>query len=272
MALLFLVYPAVAVADSFQRLQGERLRFGIVLTAEVSDDAAESKELELQSGDLFDSSDENISSSRRPAIEQDGFVAFRINDVPYSLKDVPVGVWFAPYVRDVANRGIVSGYRNAQGVPTGIFGPERNVSIEELAKMAVQASGFSVDRCQLPAKNALAAGRWSERFLACAEQQGFVVYSDGTVDPGRPATRAEVVMTVLQAFGSSLRASEGQKAIFSDVTSSTLYIDAIYTAVADGIVSGYVTPKGSTFAPEKPINRAEVSKILSIALQVYSRR
>lgn len=269
-----LVFPLAASADSFEILQSETQRFEATHTMDKADQVAEGAEALLQSSSLFSGTDtENSASSRRAgSIESEGFVVFRINAVPYTLRDVPVGIWFAPYVRDVADRGIVSGYRNAQGIPTGFFGPDKSVSIEELAKMAVQSSGGQVENCALPGRNLAAVGRWSERYLACTEQRGFVVFSDGTVDPSRPATRAEVVITILQAFGISLRSSDGQKALFTDVSPSTLYVDAIYTAVSDGLVTGYVTKTGSTFGPDKPINRAEVSKMLSMALQLYGSR
>ena len=49
---------------------------------------------------------------------------------------------------------------------------------------------------------------------------------------------------------------------------------AIKTAAMDGIVSGDTDAKGTltgAFGPERPINRAEVSKILSVAIQVYRK-
>jgi hypothetical protein len=60
----------------------------------------------------------------------------------------------------------------------------------------------------------------------------------------------------------------------ADVSPSTLFSEAIYTAVRDGVMSGDTDAIGhltGRFRPEDPINRAETAKIVSAALQVYSR-
>ena len=59
-----------------------------------------------------------------------------------------------------------------------------------------------------------------------------------------------------------------------DVTDSTLFSSAIFTAYADRIVSGETDASGNPtgyFFPERPVNRAEVAKIVSLALQVYGK-
>ncbi len=234
-------------------------------------------DMQLESTDeFFPNSGGSSSSTRRlvdPIVES-RFVIFRLDGVPYELKDVPVTAWFAPYVRDVAERGIVSGYRSALGVPTGIFGPERNVSIEELAKMSVEAAKINRGPCSVKPKNVAAEKSWSALYITCAELNGFAVYADGTVNILRPATRAEVVMTVLQAFGVALRETAPTGPKLKDVTASTLFSSAIFTALQDGIVSGFADAAGNPtgfFGPEKFVNRAEVSKIISLAVQVYGR-
>ncbi len=200
----------------------------------------------------------------------DLYITIRVDNFPVILTDVPKEEWFAPYVRDVAGRGIVSGYRDADGFPLGLFGPADSVTIEQLAKMAVESAGISLELCKDPAKNPTAEGSWSLPYIACAEQKGWAVYSDGTVDVHRLATRAEVVVTILQAFTVKLDTKKGT--VFNDVTTSTQFGGAIETAADDGIVSGYRTASGKAtgeFGPEDPVNRAETAKIIALALQVY---
>ncbi len=277
-ALTFLASMSFSVfADPYQDLQTGADAFQNVLQQEIDELVQDQADLKLQSTDEFFPVSGSGSSSSRwgPDAASSPFVTFRIGDASYILTDVPVTAWFAPYVRDVADQGIVSGYKNADGTPSGLFGPERNVSIEELAKMAVLAARLSLGSCEDPPKNVAAQKSWSATYIRCAELRNFAVYADGSVDIQRPATRGEVVMTVLQAFGVPLRDSPPAGPALKDVTASTLFSSAIFTALQDGVVAGFSDAAGNLtgyFGPEKPVNRAEVSKIISLAVQLYGEQ
>lgn len=217
-----------------------------------------------------------VSGTGTVTVENQGpespFVQFSVDGKIVTLTDVPVTSWFGPFVRDAADRGIVSGYRNERGEFTGLYGPGNNVTLEELAKMAFIAAGLSRGECPVLPKNPLAQNRWSTPYIACAENEGFAVFADGTVDILRPATRSEVTITVLQAFGAELRDTAPVGTKLKDVTDSTLFSSAIYAAIQDRVVSGDTDSAGNPtgmFRPADPINRAEVAKILSAAIQVY---
>lgn len=199
------------------------------------------------------------------------FVTLQWNAEQIPLTDVPLASWFAPYVRDAVERGVVSGYTDASGRPSGTFGPERPVSVEEVAKMALLVSGHSTSGCPSKARNAGAAGRWSLPFISCAESLGWTIYSDGTVDVSRPALRQEVVLTVLEAFGVTPQSLTGINP-FSDVTAATQFASSILRAAADGIIGGYTDASGrptGQFGPDRTITRAEIAKVLSLARQLY---
>ena len=279
MRFLFSVLMTVVLAVPVHALTpDEELRreidtFVPVLAQDKADIAAEGAEAGIEaSAEFFPSDGTEVPGEREDPNATT--VVVRINDIPYALKDVPLTAWFAPYVRDMAERGIVSGYKDAQGIPTGVFGPERNVTLAELAKMAVAAAQIETSSCPAEPKNPTAKGLWSAPYVACAEQKNFAVFGDGTADTKRAATRAEVVITVLQAFGASVDELTEADNLFKDVTPSTLFAGAIKTAVLDGVVNGYADAGGKPtgfFGPDKFINRAEVSKILSIAVQVYGQ-
>lgn len=198
------------------------------------------------------------------------FVTVTVDDETVALTDVPKSAWFAPYVRAVAEEGIVSGYRDEAGNPLGLYGPADSVTMEQVAKIAVLAAGIDTASCAGPLKNAAAAGTWSAEFLQCAESEHWAVYSEGTVDPLRPATRSEVLVTILQAFSVELRFTDDSP--FSDVDSSVEFLPAIVTAYEDHIVSGYTDEEGTPtgkFGPHDPVNRAELAKMVTLALEVY---
>jgi hypothetical protein len=125
-----------------------------------------------------------------------------------AFRDVPRDAWFAPYVRVAAEQGIVGGYQDAQGNLLGEYKPENPVSLEEVAKIAVVAAYVDVLSCPA-SKNVTASGSWSMGYVGCAESRGWGVFSDATADVKRPATRAEVVFTVLQALGAQGASTTG---------------------------------------------------------------
>lgn len=228
------------------------------------------------------------------------FVTIQWRNEPIELKDVPRQAWFAPYVRDMANRGVVTGYRDAAGKPLGTFGPERPVSIEEMAKTVLAVAGIDPASCSVPPQNVSARGRWSQQYIRCAEERMLTAFRDPTLDVTRQALRGEVVLTLLEAFGvvetapvqsGSLVVSgsrhpgtatgetvivlAGSGSYFTDVSPESVAGPAILRAAADGIVSGFRDAKGNPaglFGPDKPVARAEIAKILSLGLQVYGKK
>ncbi len=200
----------------------------------------------------------------------DSHLTIKVDGVPVVLQDVPLFEWFSVYVRDVADKNLISGYKDANSRPAGQFGPADNVTIEQLAKIAVLAAGIDVYSCGGDIKNEAAIGGWSEKYIRCAEYLGWAVYAEGAVDIYSPATRTEVVLTVLQAF--HVRISPRSGSLFEDVTTATPYAAAIETAAEAGIVSGYSDTDGNPtgqFGPDDFVNRAEAAKIFSLAFQVY---
>ncbi|MDP7069133.1 MAG: S-layer homology domain-containing protein [Candidatus Peribacteraceae bacterium] len=219
---------------------------------------------------LLPGEEEITEGTQQPNSLSDSHVVIEADDVSVVLDDVPVIEWFAEYVEDAASRNLISGYRDAEGVPTGKFGPADNVTIEQLAKMANIAAKTDIYSCGDTTKNETSLGGWSDRYIRCAEHNGWAVFSDGSVDVLRSATRTEVVVTVLQAFG--VRISPFSGTVFSDVISSTVFGNAIETAAGDGIVSSYSNELGNPtglFGPTDFVNRAETAKIFSMSFRVY---
>ena len=227
-----------------------------------------------QDAQLEDSQDlfpvpEGQESSQPDEVENETHVTIKVDGVPVILEDVPVFEWFASYVRDAAERGFVSGYKDADGRPTGFFGPADSVTVEQVAKMAVLAADIDPFACLGTLKNTSALGSWSERYVLCAESKGWAIYGEATVDVARPATRSEVVVTLLQAYGVRIAPISGT--LFEDVTRSTPYGAAIETAAQLGIVSGYSDAEGvltGLFGPDDLVNRAQAAKMFSLAAQV----
>lgn len=200
------------------------------------------------------------------SVENDRFVTVRVDGMDVVLEDVPQTAWFAPYIFNVARKGVLVGYRDAEGKPTGIFGPEKYVTIAELATIAHRLAG--IDEGNGEPENPVAKGQWFSSFLASAEKLGWTVFADATVDPNHSATRGEVLTTLLQALDVPLRWQKGL--MFKDVTTRTAFASAIETAATLEIVSGTQDEHGKDtglFSPLEPINRAEMAKIIDKAME-----
>lgn len=272
--LLCVLLPSLVFAGSLDDVVNDAESFTGVLQQMQEEQAAQSADQLRESGsEIFPSTGQGSSSSRPSGLDEDPtFLTARVDGVPVVFGDVPKVAWFAPYVRSVTEQGIVSGYREADGTLKGLFGPADALTIEQLAKIAVQVAKVDLSACGSVLKNTAVKGGWSEVYIRCAEHRGWAVYADGSVDALRLARRAEVVATLLQALGVKIEQRTG--GVFTDVDSSVEFAAAIEMAAKAGVVAGDTDALGQatgTFRPSDPVNRAEVAKIVTMGLQVYGQ-
>lgn len=109
--------------------------------------------------------------------------------------DVAAGAWYAGAVRWAASQGVVSGYDN------GMFGPDDNITREQLAAMLWRYAG-KPPAPDLPL-NFTDAGKvsgYAQEALRWAVDQGIIAGKGGGIlDPLGSATRAEAA-AMLQRF------------------------------------------------------------------------
>lgn len=200
----------------------------------------------------------------------DYHITTEMNGTKVVYEDVPTTAWFATYVSSVSRRGIMSGYQNGDGTPSNSFGPDNPVTLAEVAKIVHGLAGL--DELHGAAGIALnqSAGGWSAGYIASAEARDWLVFVTTDVDVNRPAMRGEVLVTLYQALDIPLPWPSGS--LFGDVTRRTPYAGAIELAAHDGVVAGKMGGSGSTipvFEPESTINRAEMAKIVTLAMDKY---
>ncbi len=178
------------------------------------------------------------------------------------FRDVTDGDWFGPYVSSVTSWGIVSGYKDSLGQPTGEFGPGNSVTVAEMLKISLKAAKIDEAQCALiPPLHVQAIGHWAAAFVSCAEGKGMRIVNDPAVDINRSATRAEVVAMIDDAFGDSVPPLFSN---FKDTIGHPLEADIAF-AYTRGIITGDKDALGietGAFRPDESINRAEVAKIV----------
>ena len=203
--------------------------------------------------------DSHIGQEQERQLE---YVSINVDGRTIVFNDVKTAEWFAPYVAKVVKALVITGYKDERGNPKGIFAPGDNVTVAQLAKIAHEVSGTDEEKVRVPVQNARARNQWFEQYFKSAEQLWWEVWRDRRVDPSRPATRGEVIATLLRALNVRTKWAEGKT--FGDVLPTHKYANAIETAAADGLIDA-----GGNFRPNDPVNRAEAAKIVSNAIDLY---
>lgn len=103
------------------------------------------------------------------------------------------GHWAGDFIATAAANGIVNGYSDTQ------FGPDDNITREQMAVMIVKAAQLSVvsGGKNFADKDRISA--WAKDAVATASENNIITgYSDNTFRPGDSATRAEAVTVIVR--------------------------------------------------------------------------
>ena len=115
------------------------------------------------------------------------------------------------------------------GYPDGTYGPERNITRAEFAKIAVNAAGLADSAEYLNSTASkfsdVKVGVWYTGFVNLAQSQGYIQgYPDGTFRPNATITNQEVVTVLLRMLG------------YTDNLTGPWPVDYINQAVKSGIL------------------------------------
>lgn len=187
-----------------------------------------------------------------------------------TLNDVQEDAWYGPSVKAAVQAGVVSGYRNAKGTPTGVFGPADKVTIGQAMKMTIEASGAEPPPAACPTCD------WSHPYFVFASSHEFVISDEART--GKSATRAEVAQMIMDAFKLSDPMDLQNLSDYTDVLDENAYAKAIEVLTHDDIMVGDGRTKHcgtdwncqkTTFRPMATINRAETAAIVMRARTAY---
>ncbi len=171
------------------------------------------------------------------------------------FSDVPSTAWYAEYVGNAVNAGIVSGYTDSYGRATGKFGPENPVTVGESLKMTLLGAGYDTS-------GGIGYGHWAAKYMSVAIGLGFQLTKVQGLNLDRPASRAEVSSLIADAFKV---APVSTASTFEDVTNATPYAGSVQALASADIVSGDTDASGQPtgmFRPLASINRAEMTKMI----------
>jgi hypothetical protein len=182
------------------------------------------------------------------------------------FNDVPFDFWAYSYIEYLASRGYVSGYVD------GYFRPGNNATRGQFSKMTVLGMGWPITTTGGPHFRDVPTSDAFYGYIETANLRGAISgYQCGGPGepcpglyfrPGNNITRAQIAKIVVRAKGWTLL--NPAVPTFSDVAVGSAFYSYVETAVAKGVVSGYAD---HTFQPGNNATRAQLSKMLAVALQ-----
>ena len=173
-----------------------------------------------------------------------------------SFPDVPYASWYFGYVANLARRGYINGFGD------GTFKPDHQVRRDHAAKMIANAAGLDSQGKKASFPD-LEPGHEMSAFIAALVEKGAIRgYPGGYYRPDRPIIREHVCQIVAKAF--DLERGDLPVA-FNDLSGEAEADSYIEILASNGIVKGRSQDR---FSPNSEVTRAELSKILSVAMVV----
>ncbi|MGO4181137.1 S-layer homology domain-containing protein [Paenibacillus sp. TAF43_2] len=161
---------------------------------------------------------------------------------PTAFKDVKSTSWSFADIDFAARAGIVKGYAGDK------FRGEAKVTRGEFAQMLVNALGFTAKGTQ---ELTDAKGHFAEKAIRALMENGIMTgYADGSFDPNREITRAEIAALLARLLDISLLSTEAK---FQDITANWAE-DQINALANAGIING---KSGQKFEPKANATREE---------------
>ncbi|MBR5783447.1 MAG: S-layer homology domain-containing protein [Clostridia bacterium] len=179
--------------------------------------------------------------------------------------------WAKDYISAAYTMGITTGTSNVGGVMT--FSPQENANRQQIAVFICNLLGISTDAYsagKLNYKDKNKISSWAKGAVAATNALGIMQGDEnGNFNPKANITRQEFMIVMVRAC--NLDTSKGTNkhiAKFKDASAIATWAKVyVKTAVAYGLVNG---DENGYVNPTKPINRAEIVKII-VSAKDYAR-
>lgn len=175
-------------------------------------------------------------------------VSARKRDCVEPFLDVEKASWYAPYVAEVQERGLM------QGTAADAFSPERGVTLAEAVTLAVRlhtaAAGIEADFTPQNGEP------WYAPYAAYAREHDLL--PEGELDFRSAATRADFARILGRVLAPEDLAPLWEAPVFADLEGEAVFPEAelLYRA---GVLSGEAVDGAQYFRPARPITRAEAA-------------
>ncbi|MDQ6694986.1 MAG: S-layer homology domain-containing protein [Chloroflexota bacterium] len=170
--------------------------------------------------------------------------------------DLPDSSWAYSFISNLYCMRVVSGY------PDGLFRPNGNSTRGQFTKVVVLASGWNLFDPVTPTFSDVPPGSTYYTYIETANLRGVLGgYADGTFLPNNPVSRAQAAKILVLA--SNWTPEYPRSPTFVDVLPDNWAYGYVQSEVSHNVIGGYAD---GTFRPGSPISRAQISKIVTLAL------
>jgi len=171
------------------------------------------------------------------------------------------GNWAQGYILNMVEVSAISGF------PDGSFRPNEGLTRAQAAVLLARVTGVSAGTYSPARRGGFSdtVGYWAEREIDLMQQAGaFIGYTDGLFHPEKIITREEFSVICDRILYYPDTADFGER-IYPDVSAKTnpWSNKAIILLSVNGIMNGF---SDGYFRPQKPITRAEATKMLWLML------
>lgn len=184
-----------------------------------------------------------------------------------TFADVRPTDWSYPYVEDLAAKGILDTTKTN-------YEPGRPVNRAEMAKLAVEAWGLTLETPTVAPFKDVALGAWYTPYIYTAKKNNIIGgYKDsegnltGYFGPGDQLQRDQAMKIVTLAANLTTNVKGGPH--FSDVPTTNWAYEYIETGYNWSVIDGY--PGTSLFKPGEKVLRDQIAKIVSNAMNPTPR-
>ncbi|CAG9609385.1 S-layer homology domain-containing protein [Pseudoneobacillus rhizosphaerae] len=186
-----------------------------------------------------------------------GLLSPQANAESDSLKfsDVPKDKPYASAVYQLAERNIISGYKD------GSFKPGASITRGQAASIISKLLKLDTRNVKDQGFKDVSPNLWSYQAISAVAEKGiFRGYGDGRFGPNDKITRAQMASIIIKAFEFNYYTHNYQATPFKDIELLKSHKDSVLTLYKLGIISG-TTP--STFSPNDPITRAQAAVLIT---------
>jgi hypothetical protein len=174
-----------------------------------------------------------------------------------NFTDVLTTDWFHDYVQFLYCRGVISGYADHT------FRPYNNTIRGQMTKIVVLAFNYPL---HIPTTPTFTDVPRTDTFFAYIETAAYyhIVsgYADGSFRPYNNVTRGQ--LSKITVIGAAWSMIDPSVPTFHDVARGSAFYQYVETAYCHQIIDGY---NDGTFRPDLFATRAQISKIVSLAVQ-----
>lgn len=165
------------------------------------------------------------------------------------------GHWGSDYVNQIYSEGYIEGYED------GTFRPDQIITRSEASKLIALwlNSNAAEEDCDASLFSDVDCADWYGSYVTYLYLQGVIEgYDNGTFGPALDISRAEALKILI--FAKELQDTDLSDVLnpFSDVNATDWFYNVVMVGYKLSIVEGY---DDGTFGPNKPVTRAEFTKM-----------